>query len=192
MAVGLAVLAASKLRGIGIFRTIFTSTVAISVASASVIWALIYNPSLKMTTWLVDLLHLQTRGSAARPRHRAARGRFHDHLDQPRLQLHYRPGRPAGHTAGPVREQPHRRRKWLAVVPLYYPAAAHSYFAVPADYLNDQRLPGLHPVQCADRQRRPDGSTNVLVFALFSAFFKDNRYGFASAMAVVLFVVLLV
>jgi ABC-type sugar transport system permease subunit len=31
-----------------------------------------------------------------------------------------------------------------------------------------------------------------MVFALFSAFFKDNRYGFASAIAVVLFVVLLV
>ena len=45
-----------------IFRTIFTSTVAISVASASVIWALIYNPSVKMTTWLVDLLGLKTQG----------------------------------------------------------------------------------------------------------------------------------
>ena len=38
----------------------------------------------------------------------------------------------------------------------------------------------------------PNGSTNVLVFALFTAFFKDNRYGFASAIAVVLFVVLLI
>jgi sn-glycerol 3-phosphate transport system permease protein len=32
----------------------------------------------------------------------------------------------------------------------------------------------------------------VIVFALFTAFFKENRYGFASAIAVVLFVVLLV
>ena len=38
VAVGLAVMAAVKLRGISFFRTIFTSTVAISVASASVIW----------------------------------------------------------------------------------------------------------------------------------------------------------
>ena len=51
VAVALAVLAAAKMRGIQIFRTIFTSTVAISVASASVIWALIYNPSVKVTTW---------------------------------------------------------------------------------------------------------------------------------------------
>ncbi|MDQ6695298.1 MAG: sugar ABC transporter permease, partial [Chloroflexota bacterium] len=37
----------------------------------------------------------------------------------------------------------------------------------------------------------PNGSTNVMVYSLFSSFFKDNRYGFASAIAVVLFLVLL-
>ena len=31
-----------------------------------------------------------------------------------------------------------------------------------------------------------------MVYALFTAFWKDNRYGFASALAVVLFVILLV
>lgn len=54
IAVALAVMAAVKLRGIQFFRTVYTSTVAISVASASVIWALIYNPSLKMTTWYLS------------------------------------------------------------------------------------------------------------------------------------------
>ena len=37
----------------------------------------------------------------------------------------------------------------------------------------------------------PNSSTNVMVFSLFNAFFINNRYGFASAIAVVLFVVLL-
>ena len=32
----------------------------------------------------------------------------------------------------------------------------------------------------------------ALVFALFESFFKDTRYGFASALSVVLFVVLLI
>ncbi|MEO5953088.1 MAG: sugar ABC transporter permease, partial [Chloroflexia bacterium] len=62
IAVGLAVMAAAKLRGIQFFRTIYTSTVAISVASASVIWALIYNPSLHMTNWVLELFHLKTAG----------------------------------------------------------------------------------------------------------------------------------
>jgi sn-glycerol 3-phosphate transport system permease protein len=38
----------------------------------------------------------------------------------------------------------------------------------------------------------PDNATNVMVYALFTAFWKDNRYGFASALAVVLFGILLV
>src|SRR5262249_47286076 len=38
----LAVLATAKVKAIGVFRTIFTSSVAISVASAGVIWSLMY------------------------------------------------------------------------------------------------------------------------------------------------------
>jgi ABC-type sugar transport system permease subunit len=38
----------------------------------------------------------------------------------------------------------------------------------------------------------PNGSTNVMVYALFNSFFKENRYGFASAIAVVLFIVILI
>jgi ABC-type sugar transport system permease subunit len=38
----------------------------------------------------------------------------------------------------------------------------------------------------------PANATNVFVFSIFTAFWKDNRYGFASAMSVVLFLILLV
>jgi ABC-type sugar transport system permease subunit len=38
----------------------------------------------------------------------------------------------------------------------------------------------------------PDQSTNVLVFALFTAFWSENNYGFAAALSVVLFALLLV
>ena len=38
----------------------------------------------------------------------------------------------------------------------------------------------------------PDNATDVFVFAIFTSFWKDNRYGFASAMSVVLFLILLV
>jgi ABC-type sugar transport system permease subunit len=37
----------------------------------------------------------------------------------------------------------------------------------------------------------PGSSTNVFVYSIFTAFWKDNRYGFASAMSVVLFMILL-
>jgi ABC-type sugar transport system permease subunit len=45
LGVGLAVLADSYIRGIGIVRTIFSSTVATSVAVASLMWLLLFQPS---------------------------------------------------------------------------------------------------------------------------------------------------
>lgn len=45
LGVGLAVLADKYMRGVGIFRTIFSSTVATSVAVASVMWFFLLNPN---------------------------------------------------------------------------------------------------------------------------------------------------
>lgn len=61
ISVALGTLAAVKVRGIGFFRTIFTSSIAISLASAGTIWALIYNPATHATAWLVDFLHLTSK-----------------------------------------------------------------------------------------------------------------------------------
>jgi ABC-type sugar transport system permease subunit len=58
VSLGLALLATLRVRYIEVFRTIFTSSIAISLASAGVIWALIYSPSTKATTWLVELLQI--------------------------------------------------------------------------------------------------------------------------------------
>lgn len=49
----LAILANEKLRGIGIFRTIFSSTMGISVAAASVFWMFLFHPTIG---WLNQIL----------------------------------------------------------------------------------------------------------------------------------------
>ncbi|MDX8046497.1 sugar ABC transporter permease [Gracilibacillus sp. S3-1-1] len=49
----LAILANEKLKGIGIFRTIFSSTMGISVAAASVFWMFLFHPSIG---WLNQIL----------------------------------------------------------------------------------------------------------------------------------------
>jgi len=46
LGVGLAIVADKHLRGIGVFRTIFSSTIASSVAVASLIWFVLLNPQL--------------------------------------------------------------------------------------------------------------------------------------------------
>ena len=44
LGIGLAVLADKQLRGIGFFRTVFSSTVATSVAVASLVWFVLLQP----------------------------------------------------------------------------------------------------------------------------------------------------
>jgi ABC-type sugar transport system permease subunit len=52
LGLGLAVLAHQQLRGIGIYRTIFSSTVATSVAVAAVIFGTLMNPQVGLLPWL--------------------------------------------------------------------------------------------------------------------------------------------
>ena len=191
-AVALAVLAAAKLRGIAIFRTIFTSTVAISVASASVIWALIYNPSIGMANWVIDLLHLKTQGVLLDPVTALPAVAFmtiwtslgfNFIIALAGLQAIPRDLYDSSQIDGANAWQSFRS----ITLPLLTPTLL---FLLIISTISAFQAFTQFNVLIANEG--PDGSTNVLVFALFSSFFKDNRYGFASAIAVVLFVVLLV
>jgi sn-glycerol 3-phosphate transport system permease protein len=52
LGIALAVLAHQRLKGVGIYRTIFSSTVATSVAVASVIFGTLLNPQVGLLPWL--------------------------------------------------------------------------------------------------------------------------------------------
>jgi sn-glycerol 3-phosphate transport system permease protein len=192
LAVGLAVLAAVKVRAIGIFRTIFTSTVAISVASASVIWSLIYNPSIKMTTWVLDLLHLKSEGILLDPATALPAVAFmtiwstlgfNFIITLAGLQAIPRDLYDSSRIDGASGWQQFRS----VTLPLLTPTL---FFLVIISTIGAFQAFTQFNVLIANEG--PNGSTNVLVYQLFSSFFKDNRYGFASAIAVVLFVVLLI
>lgn len=53
---GLAVLAHQRLRGIGVYRTLFSSTVATSAAVASITWLTLLHPSIGIVNQLLDAL----------------------------------------------------------------------------------------------------------------------------------------
>lgn len=191
VAVGLAVLASVQLRGINIFRTIFTSTVAISVASAAVIWALIYNPSLKITRWVVDLLDLKTEGLLLDPATALPAVAFMTIWTslgfnfiivlagiQAIPQDLYESARIDGATGGPMFRH--------ITLPLLTPTLLFLFIISTISTFQ-----AFTQFNVLIANEGPNGSTNVLVYALFNAFFKENRYGFASALAVVLFVVIL-
>jgi ABC-type sugar transport system permease subunit len=192
VAVALAVLAATKVRGIGIFRTIYTSTVAISVASAAVIWALIYNPSIKATAGIVDQLGLKTQGLLLDPATALPAVAFMTIWTS--LGFNFIVAL-AGIQGIPQDIYESARIDgaggWqnfrFMTLPLLTPTLL---FLLIISTINAFQAFTQFNVLIANEGRI--GSTNVLVFALFTAFFKDNRYGFASAIAVVLFVVLLI
>lgn len=58
----LAVIANEKLKGIGIFRTIYSSTMGISVAAASVFWLYLFHPSIGFLNILISNLGLDKVG----------------------------------------------------------------------------------------------------------------------------------
>jgi sn-glycerol 3-phosphate transport system permease protein len=190
-ALTLAVLATAKVKSIGIFRTIFTSSVAISVASAGVIWSLMYAPNVKVTQWLVDVLHVQPDtllNNASTALAAVAFMTVWTSLGfnfilllaglQAIPQELYESGRLDG-TNG-----------WTAF----------RYVSLPLLTPTLMFLCIISTIQCFQAftqfnvligNEGPDNATNVMVYALFTAFWKENRYGFASALAVVLFVILL-
>ena len=190
-ALALAVLATARVKAIGVFRTIFTSSVAISVASAGVIWSLIYAPNVKVTKWLVDALHLQPESLLNNASTALAAVAFMTVWTslgfnfiillaglQAIPQELYESGRIDGTTG------------WTAF----------RYVSLPLLTPTLMFLCIISTIQCFQAFTQfhvlignagPDNATNVMVYALFTAFWKDNRYGFASAIAVVLFVILL-
>lgn len=188
----LAVLATAKVKAITVFRTIFTSSVAISVASAGVIWALIYSPSTGATRWLAELLGLKSQSlllDAGTALPAIAFMTIWTGLGfsfiitlsgmQAIPQDLYESSRIDGANGW------HGFR--YITLPLLTPTLMFLFI--------------ISTIQCFQAftqfnvligNEGPDSSTNVFVYALFKEFWGNNRYGFASAMSVVLFLILLV
>src|SRR5699024_4513647 len=62
VALFLAVIANEKLKGVGIFRTLYSSTMGISVAAASVFWLYLFHPSIGLLNILLEGIGLKAIG----------------------------------------------------------------------------------------------------------------------------------
>lgn len=188
----LAVLAAVKLRHIKIFRTIFTSSIAISLASAGVIFSMLYSPVTGVTRWLEQLLQLPSPGllaNASTALVAVAVMTVWSGLGfnfviclsgiQSIPQEIYESAMLDG--ADGLKAFRHVTLPLLAPTLLFLlivgtigSAQAFTQFNVLVNGVG------------------PEGSTNVFVYSTFRTFWYDNRYGFSSAMSIVLFVMLFI
>jgi sn-glycerol 3-phosphate transport system permease protein len=191
-ALGLALLATLRVKAIAFFRTIFTSSIAISVASASVIWALIYSPTTKATQWIIELLHLSS-GSLLQNSSTAllavafttvwtALG-FNFIVTLSGIQAIPEDIYESALIDGATNWKSFR----FITLPLLTPTLL---FLILINTI--QSFQAFTQFNVLIGNEGPDNATNVFVYSIFTAFWKDNRYGFASAMSVVLFLILLV
>ncbi|RFB15444.1 sugar ABC transporter permease [Bacillus sp. HNG] len=64
----LAVISNEKLKGIGFFRTIFTSTMGVSVAAASVFWLYLFNPTMGLLNQILTVFGAESIGWLTDPK----------------------------------------------------------------------------------------------------------------------------
>ena len=87
--------------------------------------------------------------------------------------------------------RPHRRRRRVAAVPLGHAAADQPHDPAGVDPDHRRLARGVRPDRGAHR-RRPGNSTTVLVYYLYQQAFRFNDFGYASAISVLLFFIVLV
>jgi len=187
----LALLANARLRGIFIFRTIFSSTIATSVAVASLMWILLFNPSIGVLNWALSLLHIARINWLTSP-HWAL---FSVSIATIWLQLGfntivllaglqgipeelYESARVDG--SGPVRQF------FSITLPMLSPTL---FFVIVIASIRAFESFGQIDLLT---QGGPNNATFTLVYAIYrNAFFNFGATGVASAQAVVLFVIIL-
>jgi ABC-type sugar transport system permease subunit len=187
----LALLANARLKGMLVFRTLFSSTIATSVAVASLMWLLMFNPSIGVLNYLLSLANVAPIHWLTSP-HWAL---FSVSMATVWLQLGfntivllaglqtipdslYESARVDG--AGSVRQF------FAITLPMLSPTL---FFVIVISSIRAFESFGQIDLLT---QGGPNGSTMTLVYSIYrNAFFNFGSIGVASAQAVVLFVVIM-
>jgi ABC-type sugar transport system permease subunit len=190
-ALALAVLAQAKLKSIGLFRSIFTSTIAISVASAAVIWSLIFSPNARLFQGLIELLHLNA--TSVLTDSRTALPAVALTTVWTGLGFNFIIAL-AGLQAIP------RDLYESALIDGAEGWKTFRYVTLPMLGPTLLFLLIMTSISCFEAFTQfkvlidsvgPDQSTNVFVYSIFDSFWMENNYGLASAMSVILFLAIL-
>ena len=187
----LALLGNIQLKGISIFRAIFSSTVAVSGATASLIFLFLYNPSIGVFNYLLDLTHL--------PRVKwltdTSTALFSVSLVSVWLQL----GLNTIILLAGMQDIPEELYEaaridgagfWQSLrnvtLPLLSPTI---FFLIVVDTL--AAFQAFTQFNVLTRGG-PVQTTNTLVYSIFREFYFNGNYGYASALAVILMLIMLV
>lgn len=187
----LAVLANEKLKGIGFFRTIFSSTMGISVAAASVFWLYMFHPSIGFLNRILLLFGVESVGWLTDPKWAliaVAVTTIWMNLGFTFLVLLgglqsidsylYESADIDG--AGYF----HKLRR--ITIPMLSPTL---FFVITVTIINAFQTFGQIDILT---QGGPQNSTNLIVYSIYREAFTNYQFGTASAQAIVLFIIILI
>jgi sn-glycerol 3-phosphate transport system permease protein len=187
----LAILANVRLRGISVFRIIFSSTIAVSAAAASLIFAFFFNPANGVFNYLLDLVGLPrvmwlvSESSAL----------ISISILTIWLQLGFCTVILLAALQGISQELYESATIdgasfWSSLRHITIPMISPTIFFL----IVVQSLNALQTFTQIDilTKGAPVGSTNVLVYLIYRAFYFNSQYGIAATISVVLFLLMLV
>jgi ABC-type sugar transport system permease subunit len=190
LALFLAVLSNVQLKGISIFRVIFSSTIAVSGATASLIFLFLFHPAIGIFNYILDLLYL--------PRVQwltsEATALFSVSLVTVWLQLGFCTVIFLAALQGISQELYESATIdgagfWQSFRHITIPMISPTIFFL----IVVQTLGALQTFTQIQAMTRggPSDSTNVIVYLIYRAFYFNGQYGLAAAMSMVLFVIML-
>lgn len=187
----LAVLANAQLRGISIFRVIFSSTIAVSGASASLIFLFLFHPAIGVFNYILDLLGLprvQWLTSDATALLSISMVTIWLNLGfNTILFLAALQGVPQELYESAIIDGASFWKSFRHItIPMISPTL---FFLTVVSTLNV--LQTFTQVNIMTRGG-PVNSTNVIVYLIYRAFYFNGQYGIAAAISVILFLVMLV
>jgi multiple sugar transport system permease protein/sn-glycerol 3-phosphate transport system permease protein len=191
LALFLAILANVRLRGISIFRIIFSSTIAVSAAAASLVFQFFYNPANGIFNYMLDLVGL--------PRVQwlvsDSTALISVSILTVWLQLGFCTVLLLAALQGISQELYESATIdgagfWASFRHITIPMISPTIFFL----VVVQTLSALQTFTQINVLTKggPVGSTNVLVYLIYSAFYFNNQYGIAATISVVLFLLMLI
>jgi sn-glycerol 3-phosphate transport system permease protein len=182
-----AVLGNTKIKGIGIFRTLYALPLAISAAAASIVWMFLFHPSIGLINYLLETeigwLTDPTWGL----------------LSVVIVTVWMNIGINFVFMIGGLQSIPHDlyesaaidgagmlRKHWSITIPSLGPTL---FFLLVINIINTFQAFGQIKIMTSGG---PGEATNALVFSIYREAFFNNRFGVASAQSIVLFIILLI
>lgn len=186
----LAVIANEKLKGIGFFRTVFSSTMGVSVAAASVFWLYLFNPTMGLLNQILDTFGIEAIGWLTDPKWAL--------LSVSATTIWMNVGftflvllgglqsiDSSLYESADIEGAGYLYKLRRITIPMLSPTL---FFVITVTIINAFQSFGQIDILT---QGGPVNETNLLVYSLYREAFVNYKFGSASAQAIVLFILIL-